>query len=73
MAKWTQADIDALKVAVASGVLSVRFDGPPGRTVTYQSLDAMRSLLSEMISSVGSAAGTRKSFRLASTKKGFGP
>lgn len=71
MATWTQADVDALKAAVASGVLSVRYDGPPGRTVTYQSLDAMRSLLAEMIAVVGDAAGTRTPYRFAATRKGF--
>lgn len=72
MATWTQQDIDALKTAVASGVLSVRYAGPPAREITYQSLDAMRKLLAEMVASVGSAAGTRPTFRLAGYKKGFG-
>lgn len=71
MAIWAQADIDNLKTAIASGVLTVRYDGPPGRTITYQSLAEMRSLLAEMIADVGNAAGTRKPYRLISTRKGF--
>lgn len=48
MAFWTQADIDELKAAIRSGVLTVSYAGPPARTVTYQSLQAMRDLLAEM-------------------------
>jgi hypothetical protein len=66
---WTQADIDTLKAAVASGVLSVYFEGPPKRMVTYQSLAAMRALLAEMVRQVN---GTT-SFRRASFSKGFDP
>jgi hypothetical protein len=64
---WTQADIDRLKEAVASGILTVRYDGPPGRTITYQSLGEMRALLAEM------QRETRGStpYRLAQTRKGF--
>lgn len=64
---WSQADIDTLKAAIASGVLTVRYDGPPGRTVTYQSLKAMRELLASMQRDV---KGT-KTHRLVTTKKGF--
>lgn len=70
MATWTQADVDALKVSVASGVLSVRYDGPPARTITYHSLAEMRSLLASMQQDVAAAAG-RTSYRLASTRKGL--
>jgi hypothetical protein len=64
---WTQADIDRLKEAVASGILTVRYDGPPGRTITYQSLGEMRSLLAEM------QRETRGStpYRLVQTRKGL--
>jgi hypothetical protein len=65
---WTQADIDKLKAAVASGVLSVSYDGPPKRQVTYQSLRDMRDLLAEMRREVKGS----ESFRLAATSKGFG-
>jgi hypothetical protein len=70
VATWTQADVDSLKAAVASGVLTVRYDGPPGRTITYQSLAEMRSLLASMQQDVARAAGQAASYRLASTRKG---
>lgn len=63
---WTQADVDKLARAVASGVLTVRYDGPPGRTITYQSLSEMRSLLAEMRREVRGAP----SYRLIRTRKG---
>lgn len=65
---WTQSDIDKLKAAVASGVLSVSYDGPPKRQVTYQSLRDMRDLLAEMRREVNGG----DTFRLAATSKGFG-
>lgn len=68
---WTQADIDRLKEAVSSGVLTVSYAGPPARTITYQSLDAMRALLAEMVAQVGTAAGTRTRYRRVATRKGF--
>lgn len=64
---WTQTDIEKLKVAVASGILTVRYDGPPGRTITYQSLAEMRALLAEMQRQVKGAP----TYRLAQTRKGF--
>lgn len=64
---WNQNDIDSLKAAVASGILTVRYDGPPGRTITYQSLGEMRSLLAEMQRSVTKAPN----YRLVQMKKGF--
>lgn len=69
MATWTQADIDTLKAAVASGVLMVSYAGPPQRSVTYQSLDAMRSLLAEMIRDVNGSAVP--SYRRVQVNKGF--
>jgi hypothetical protein len=67
---WTQADLISLKTAVASGVLTVRYDGPPGRTVTYQNLGEMRALLTEMRQELSRATGAR-SYRFATTRKGF--
>lgn len=64
---WTEADIQRLKEAVASGILTVRYDGPPGRTITYQSLGEMRALLAEMQRQV--KGGTP--YRLVATRKGF--
>ena len=68
---WTQADIDALRAAVATGVRSVTYSGPPERTVVYHSLAEMRSLLAEMVAAVRGAAGTRPVSRYAGTRKGF--
>lgn len=65
---WTQADIDTLRTAIASGILSVSYAGPPSRTITYQSTDAMLKALSLMERSV-SGGGTP--YRLATTRKGF--
>lgn len=45
---WTQEEIDALKAAIASGVLTVTYAGPPQRSVTYHSLKEMRELLADM-------------------------
>ncbi len=70
-ALWTQTDVDTLKAAIASGVLTVEYDGPPARKITYQSLAAMRSLLSEMVATVGNAAGTRTNYKLMAHRKGF--
>lgn len=64
---WTQTDIDTLKAAVARGILSVSYSGPPARTVQYQSLAEMRSLLSEMQREVTQAPP----YRLMRTSKGF--
>lgn len=68
---WTSDDVTALRAAVASGVLSVSYDGPPKRMITYHSLAEMRSLLADMIADVGDAAGTRASYRFGATSKGF--
>jgi len=71
MATWTQADIDKLKGAIASGVRSVTYDGGKDgkRTIEYQDLDAMRALLAEMVRQVAAPATSR----LASFSKGFDP
>lgn len=66
---WTQADIDKLRAAVASGILTVSYAGPPARTITYQSLDAMRALLAEMVRQVSGSTPVR----LVSFNKGFDP
>lgn len=71
MSIWTQQDIDALKLALKSGILTVSYDGPPRRMITYQSLEAMRELLAEMIADVGDEAGTRARYRFGATRKGF--
>jgi len=65
---WTEADISTLQAAIASGVLSVSYTGPPSRTVTYQSLNQMRSLLGDMVRDVREPV----SHRLTQHAKGFG-
>lgn len=64
---WTQADIDKLRKAVVSGALTVMYDGPPKRSVTYQSLADMRSLLAEMRRDVNGSP----TFRLGATNTGL--
>lgn len=66
---WTQDDIDSLKEAIKTGVLSVRYDGPPARTIVYQSLAEMRKLLAEMVSQVGGPDKPPR-YRLGATRKG---
>lgn len=65
----TQADIDTLEAACNSGLLTVTFDGPPRRSITYQSLDSMRRRLADMkLELMGS---TRARFTYIATKTGF--
>lgn len=68
---YTQADVDALRAAIASGVQSVSYAGPPARSVTYASLSDMRAALAEMIRDVAAAAGGGTTRRLVQTSKGF--
>lgn len=51
---WTQAHVETLKAAIASGQLSVRLDG---RQITYQSTEAMLKALERMETEVAAAAG----------------
>ncbi len=67
MATWTEADRAKLKDAISSGVLTVSYAGPPARSITYQSLDAMRALLAEMTRDVQRPP----TFRHATFRKGF--
>lgn len=68
---WTADDVATLKAAVLSGVLQVSYNGPPARSVTYNSLAEMRKLLAEVVAAVNDAAGTRQPFRFAAHSKGF--
>lgn len=70
MPTWTEADVANLRAAVASGVLTVTYDGPPRRSITYQSLEAMRRLLATMQADVATASG-RPSYTLIGTSKGL--
>lgn len=67
---WQQSDIENLEAAIASGVLRVRYHGPPSREVEYQSTDAMLKALSVMRQSVARANGGTTS-RVAEFRKGF--
>lgn len=71
MPTWTQADVDALKAAIATGVLEVEYDGPPKRRVRYHGLAEMRALLASMQQDVAAAAGTTTNYRFGSSRKGF--
>lgn len=54
---WTQIQIDALKAAIATGVLTVKH----GETLTtYRSLDEMKTLLSMMQADVASGGRVRR-------------
>lgn len=67
---WTQADVDALKAAIASGAQSVTY--PDGSAVTYRSLGQMKDVLGMMQAEVNRAAGGQKRIRriLLNTSKG---
>jgi hypothetical protein len=67
---WTEGDIATLKAAIAQGVVSVSYAGPPARSITYQSLAEMRALLAEMVGQVGGYSG-RARYRRVAFKKGF--
>lgn len=66
---YTQAQLEELEAAIASGVLTVKYAGPPAREQTYQSLDAMRALRASMIRELGGGGAT---YRLGATRKGLG-
>lgn len=57
---FTQADIDALKRAIATGTRKVRYEsGGEVREVTYRSLDEMTSVLAMMEREIGGTAQSR--------------
>jgi hypothetical protein len=63
---WTQADVDALKDAIAKGAVLKRMVFAD-QEYEFRSLADMRSLLSAM---QGEANGGRRNHRLAATRKG---
>jgi predicted Zn-dependent peptidase len=70
---WTAEDVASLKKAVASGILTVTYDGPPKRSQTFQSLAEMRSLLAEMVGQVAQAEGSSSPrFRRVRFRRGLG-
>jgi hypothetical protein len=66
---FTQADVDRLDRAIADGcgARSMTFDG---QTVTFGSPEDFRKLRAIMLEQIAAAAGTRRSFRVATTSKG---
>jgi hypothetical protein len=58
---FTSTDVQRLEQAIASGTLRVKY---ADREVTYQSLEAMRSLLRQMRQEVDDAAGTPRRKRV---------
>ena len=66
---FTQQQLDELDAAIASGVLTVEYIGPPARKQTYQSLDAMLKARAIIVNALGLAGPT---YRLGSTRKGLG-
>ena len=63
---WTAADIDALKSAIASGVLHVSY--ADGKSITYKSTNEQLQALALMEREVNPT--TRPGYRVASTSKG---
>ncbi len=65
---WTQAQLDAVEAAIASGELTVRFGD---RTVTYRSMDELlqaRGVIKDSLAAESGVATDRFSF--AQTSKG---
>ncbi len=65
---WTQAQLDAIESAIASGELTVHFGD---RTVTYRSMDDLvkaRSMIKDELATQSGNAGDRSS--LVKTSKG---
>lgn len=70
---WTQADLDTLDAAIATGALEVTFGaGPDQRTIRYRSLADMISTraLIEKAMAPGSAPPTRT---VGGYNPGYGP
>lgn len=57
---YTQADVDALKAAIATGALRVKFgSGPDSREVEYRSLSDMNATLATMLAEVSPTTAVR--------------
>lgn len=64
---WTQADVDALKAAIAAGVKRVKYTD---REVEFQDTASMQLALASMQAEVAAAAGA-PNYTLITTRKGF--
>jgi hypothetical protein len=62
---WTQAHLDAIKDAYASGVTTVWFEG---RTTTYRSLNEMERVIAAIEKELNPATRRRRQYRLSSSK-----
>jgi len=60
---YTQADIDALKAAMASGAKRVRYSD--GSEVEYREMDEMKDILRQMRHEVSPPTKPIRAFRLA--------
>jgi hypothetical protein len=69
---YTQAMVDALKVALASGTLTVSYEG---KTVTYRTLSDIQSTINMMQRELDTAAGKKSSrtIRVKSSRGLEGP
>lgn len=63
---WTDADLTKVRKAIASGALTIRY---ADRTVTYRSLEDLRSIEREIATALGQPTTPRR--RLAETKDGL--
>jgi hypothetical protein len=64
---FTQAQIDALKAAIALGVTQVSYQG---RTTTYRSLDEMKSALRMMEAEVNTGGSAPRRTTFATFRRG---
>ncbi len=65
---YTQTQIDAAKAALASGVLTVVFEG---RSVTYRSVDDLQKAITAMEAANRAESGTRRRQTRLMGSKGF--
>lgn len=59
MSSWTQAQLDAVKEAIASGALKVKYQD---KEVTYRSTDELIRLKNEMEKDLGTKSKTMTRF-----------
>jgi len=65
---YTQVQAEALREALASGVLTVEYDG---KRVTYRSVQEIKEALSEVETALARDAGKRVRQIRVTTSKGF--